>query len=180
MRFHAAAFFSLIMIVTIAACDSSSYPVGNTAVPEPMRAVEVERYLGTWYEQARYENRFEIGCKNVTAEYSLRDDGKLRVANTCVHQERGTSKTATGIAKIVHDSENTKLKVSFFRPFYGDYWILDRASDYSWSIVGEPSGKFLWILTREKNVSDAMMKNLTNRAAKMGYDISLLTRTTQD
>jgi apolipoprotein D and lipocalin family protein len=140
-------------------------PVGNKAVPEPLKSVELSRYLGRWYEIGRYENRFEKGCEGVTADYSLNDDGTIKVINTC----RGESvKSVTGKAKVV---SGAKLKVSFFGPFYGDYHVLDRADDYSWAVVGEPSGKYLWLLARR---SDASFEMLSSKAKALGYDTTML------
>lgn len=152
---------------------------GNTAVPEPARAVDLERYLGKWYEYARYENGFERGCEGVTAEYALRDDGLVSVRNTC-HEgcADGEARTSEGRARVVAGSGCAKLEVSFFGPFFfGDYWILDHGEDYAWSIVGEPSGRFLWILTREASPPPALANALVARVASLGYDTSLL-RTT--
>jgi apolipoprotein D and lipocalin family protein len=148
------------------------HPVGNARVPEPSKPVDLERYLGRWYEVARYEQRFERGCKAVTAEYSLREDGKIDVVNRC--ERNGKPDEARGVAKVVDQKSNAKLKVSFFGPFYGDYWILDHADDYSWSIVGEPSGRYLWILAREADPGSKQVRELINRAAGLGYDTSML------
>lgn len=158
----------------LAAC--SSYPVGNGKVPQPAKSVKLERYLGKWYELARYENRFEKGCEAVTAEYALRKDGLVQVVNTCRKGSvDGERDIAEGKAKVVDGSNGAKLKVSFFGPFYfGDYWVLDRAEDYSWSIVGEPSGKYLWILTREAVPGKAERDALVGKANALGYDTSLL------
>lgn len=163
----------LTLCFMLAACAEG--PVGNADVPEPAKAVALNRYLGTWYELARYEHRFERGCEGVTAEYSLREDGHIRVVNSCREGAvDGVKKTAEGKAKVVEASRNAKLKVSFFGPFYGDYWVLDHAEDYSWSIVGEPSGRYLWILSRKAVVSKPQMQALIDKVTAMGYDTSLL------
>lgn len=154
------------------------HPVGNRAVPQPARSVEIPRYLGRWYELARYEQGFQKDCDGVTADYSLRDDGKIRVINRCIKPD-GREKQATGRAKIVDAASNAKLKVSFFGPFYGDYWVLDRAEDYSWAIIGEPSGRYLWILSREATPGEAKLRELIERTAALGYDTSMLRRTRQ-
>ncbi|WP_458216760.1 lipocalin family protein [Paracidovorax citrulli] len=157
-----------------------SQPVGNTDVPEPNRDVEIDQYLGRWYEMARYENRFEKGCDNVTAEYNLRHDGLVEVINTCGSRGGERGRVSRGKARIVQDSRNAKLKVSFFGPLYvGDYWILDRAEDYSWSIVGEPSGRYLWILTRMPEPGAALRAELLQRVADLGYDTAMLRQTDQ-
>ncbi len=155
-------------------------PVGNAAVPQPAKPVEITRYLGLWHEFARYENGFEKDCEAVTATYSQRDDGMIAVRNSCRKGGiNGAEKIANGKAKIVPDSRGAKLKVSFFGPFYGDYWVLDHADDYSWSIVGEPSGRFLWILTRAAHPDPAQAKALMQRARALGYDEQLIRLTRQ-
>lgn len=164
----------------LAACVANSRSVsGNAKVPEPAKAVDPDRYLGQWYEFARYENRFERGCEAVTANYAKRDDGLISIVNSCrVGGVSGSVRTSEGKAKIEAGSGNAKLKVSFFGPFYvGNYWVLDHADDYSWSIVGEPSGKYLWILTREAKPSAEQRTALIERARKLGYDVTLLRET---
>lgn len=165
----------------LSACTTLSRgPVGNAAVPQPAKPVELTRYLGLWYEFARYENGFEKDCEAVTATYSRRDDGKITVRNVCRKGGvDGAEKIANGKAKIVPDSNGAKLKVSFFGPFYGDYWILDHADDYSWSIVGEPSGRYLWILTRAARPDGAQAAALIRRAGTLGYDEKLIRLTQQ-
>ena len=167
-------------IGVLAACASGGRSVsGNSHVPEPAKSVDLDRYLGQWYEFARYENRFERGCEAVTANYAKREDGLISVINAChVGGVDGPAKASEGKAKLVPDSNNAKLKVSFFGPFYvGDYWVLDHADDYTWSIVGEPSGKYLWILTREAKPSAEQRTALIERARKLGYDVTLLRET---
>ena len=105
------------------------------------------------------------------------DDGSINVLNRC-RKPDGTIDDARGRAKIV-DPSGAKLKVSFFGPFYGDYWVLDHADNYSWSIVGEPSGRYLWLLAREPTPPEANVNKLIARARDMGYDTSLLLRTVQ-
>ena len=158
-----------------------SRPVGNPRVPEPAKPVDLSRYVGRWYEIARYDSSFERDCEGVTAEYSLRPDGMIRVLNTC-HKgsPEGRARTAEGKAKIVPGSSNAKLKVSFFGPFFlGDYWVLDHAEDYSWSIVGEPTGKYLWLLCREPTSAEPVRAALMRRATEIGYDTSMLRMTRQ-
>ncbi len=154
------------------------HPVGNTAVPEPAKSVDLSRYTGRWYELARYEQGFQKGCDGVTADYTLRADGKIDVLNRC-RKPDGKISDAKGKAKIVDTDTNAKLKVSFFGPFYGDYWVLDRADDYSWAIIGEPSGRYLWILSREAEPPPAKLADLIARAGSLGYDTNYLRVTTQ-
>ena len=149
------------------------HPVGNAHVPEPARDVDLHRYLGRWFEIARYDQRFERECEAATADYAFRSDGKIDVVNRCRKSDGGL-KEARGLARIVDAQTNAKLKVSFFGPFYGNYWILDRADDYSWSIVGEPSGRYLWILARDPNPAEQQVRRLVSRVAAIGYDTSML------
>lgn len=164
----------------LAACSTLVFrhPVGNHSVPEPVKSVDLQRYLGRWYEIARYEQSFQKGCEGVTADYALRPDGSIEVINRC-RKPRGKKSEARGRAKVVDDQTNAKLKVSFFGPFYGDYWVLDHADDYSWAIVGEPSGRYLWILNRQAAPEEAEVQRLINRAKSLGYDTSMLLRTEQ-
>lgn len=164
----------------LAACSTlvSRHPVGNRAVPQPHKSVDLQKYLGRWYEIARYEQGFQKGCEGVTADYSLRADGTIDVLNRC-RKPDGKSSEARGRAKVADADTKAKLKVSFFGPFYGDYWVLDHAEDYSWSIVGEPSGRYLWILDREATPADAEVGKLIDRARELGYDTSMLLRTRQ-
>ena len=172
-----AALLSLPLVLSLGGCVSG--PSGNPNPPQPAKTVELDRYLGKWYEVARYDMRFEKGCEGVTAEYSKRPDGLIRVLNTCRKGAvDGPVKTAEGKAKIVDTATNAKLKVSFFGPFYGDYWVLDHADDYSWSIVGEGSGRYLWLLSR-KVPTEADREALTARARALGYDIGMLRQTQQ-
>lgn len=169
--------FYLISLLFLAACASG--PVGNNKVPEPAKSVDTEKYLGKWYEMARYENRFEKGCEGVTAEYSRRDDGLIKVLNTCRDVNGNVTDEAEGKARIVENSDSAKLKVTFFWPFEGDYWVLDRADDYSWSIVGEPSGRYLWILTRKAKPAGSKRDELLGKVAVLGYDTKLIRITKQ-
>lgn len=167
----------LSLATTLGACASG--PVGNPNPPQPAKSVELDRYLGKWYEVARYDMRFQRGCEGVTAEYSKRPDGLIRVLNTCRDGAvDGPVRTAEGKAKVVDTTTNAKLKVSFFGPFFGDYWIMDRDDDYSWAIVGEGSGRYLWLLSRQPP-TDAERAALTARAKALGYDVGMLRPTKQ-
>ena len=156
----------------------SKHPVGNQAVPQPAKPVDLSLYLGRWYEVARYEQGFQKDCDGVTADYALRDDGMVSVINTC-RKPDGAIKQSKGKAKVVDTATGAKLKVSFFGPFYGDYWVLDHAADYSWSIVGEPSGRYLWLLARDAVPGTVRTAALIARAKALGYDTTMLRITAQ-
>ena len=141
--------------------------------------VDLNKYAGHWFEIARYPNRFERKCdRDVTADYALVGKDKISVANTCVTAKGEPSKT-TGTAKIADTATNAKLKVTFFWPFSGNYWVTDLAGDYRYAVVGEPSRKYLWILGRTAAMDDATYKEILARVAAKGYDASRLVRTKQ-
>jgi apolipoprotein D and lipocalin family protein len=133
--------------------------------------VEIDRYLGTWYEIARYPNRFQKECVSVTADYSLRDDGKIRVVNACRKgSPDGPIKRIEGKAWVVDRKTNAKLRVQFFWPFRGAYWIIDLGKDYEYAVVGHPKRKYLWILSRTPDMSPELYQAITGRLIKKGYD----------
>jgi len=131
--------------------------------------VDLERYSGTWIEIARYENRFETGCAGATAQYAGKDD-YIMVTNRCFDTSGIQSGEVTGRAYALQDSNNSKLEVSFFRPFYGDYWVLMLGDNYQYSVVGDPNRKYLWILSRTKVLSDEDKKFILNNLPNLGYD----------
>ena len=143
-------------------------------------AVDLERYLGKWYEIASYPAWFQKGCTGSTAEYSLRPDGKIQVLNRC-RKERldGKEAESKGKAEVVDTQTNAKLKVWFFWPFKGNYWIIDLDPDYRWAVVGEPSRKYLWILSRTPTMDQRIYENILARLPEAGYDPARLQKTTQ-
>lgn len=137
--------------------------------------VELERYAGLWYEIAHIPNRFQRDCvRDTTARYALRDDDKIDVINAC-YRENGKQKRAKGLARIVEGSSNSQLEVSFFkllffRPVWGDYWILGLDGDYRWAVVGTPDRKYGWILSREPALEPADREQIENILIEQGYD----------
>ncbi len=178
MKLRRAAWPLALISVTAAALAATAAvarlrpPVGNRAVPQPAKPVDLGRYAGVWYEIGRYENSFERGCEAVSAEYRLGDDGLVQVVNACRQGGvDGPIRVARGRAKVVPGSGGAKLKVSFFGPFFiGDYWVLDHGEAYDWSIVGEPSGRYLWLLTRSAEPTPAMRALIQARVRELGYD----------
>jgi len=138
-------------------------------------SVDLERYQGLWYEIARYPNRFERGCVGATAEYTLKDDGTVRVINRCRTETLdGPLQEAKGKAWVVDPQTNARLKVRFFWPFTGDYWVLDLGDDYSYAVVGDPCRRYLWILAREPALEPALREAILERIAEQEYDPSHL------
>jgi len=143
--------------------------------------VDLKRYAGTWYEIARYPNSFQEGCYGSRATYSLEDGGKIRVVNECNEGSlSGRLRSVKGTAKVVDPQSGAKLKVSFFWPFYGAYWIIDLGKDYEYAVVGHPDRKYLWILSRTKKMDAAVYAEILRRLTAQGYDVSRLIKTVQE
>ncbi|HVO78258.1 MAG TPA: lipocalin family protein [Methanomassiliicoccales archaeon] len=142
---------------------------------ETVKYVDVNRYMGTWYEIARFPQRFEKDLVGTTATYSLRPDGKVSVVNSG-HKGSldGELKTAEGKARVVDTKTNAKLKVSFFWPFEGNYWILELGENYDYAMIGDESRKYLWILCRTPQMDGALYNDLVKRAKEKGFDVSKL------
>ncbi len=140
--------------------------------PSTVTSVDLGRYAGDWYEIEAFPNWFQGGCAGSKASYTPRPDGKIRVVNTC--QRDGKTVRIEGTARVVPGSGNSKLKVSFFWPFEGDYWILDLDPDYRWAAVGAPNRNYLWILAREQSLAPGVLQGIRHRLAAQGYDISRL------
>lgn len=144
---------------------------------EVVSAVDLSRYAGRWYEIARLPNRFEKKCADsVTATYTLRSDGKVDVVNRC-RKANGEFTTAKGKARIADKKTNAKLKVTFFWPFYGDYWILDLGPDYQYAVVGSPDRDYLWILSRTPQFDEQLYQQLVEKMAARGFETEKMIRT---
>ena len=142
--------------------------------------VDLQRYLGTWYEIATIPQSFQAGCVGVTAEYSLRKNGDIQVVNTCLQETLdGKVRKARGKARVVDRTTNAKLKVRFFWPFTGAYWIIELDEDYQWAVVGHPDRTYYWILSRTPQMDVALYDELIRRAAAKGYDTSKIKKTLQ-
>jgi len=142
--------------------------------------VDLLRYVGTWYEIANFPQSFQRGCTATTATYTLRADGDIDVLNRC-HKGSldGKEKSALGRARVVDRATNAKLEVSFFRPFWGDYFVIDLADDYSYAVVGHPGRDYLWILARTPTMAEATFQGIVARLQEKGYETSRLVRTLQ-
>ena len=158
---------AVAVIASLAACSTAN---DSKLAPMPVvDRVDVARYLGTWRQVSWIPNSFQGDCVSDTkATYSL-DGADLRVLNQC-KDAAGKTTEAKGIAKIVEGSNNAKLRVSFFRPFYGNYWILALDPDYKWVLVGEPKREFGWVLARDNQLDAATLNKVLDRAVSLGYD----------
>lgn len=169
---------SLIPTFIIAlACTSVS---AGEAVPTPLKTVEkvdLSRYLGKWYELGRFPAWFQKDCHKSTAEYSLRDDGNIKVVNTCRKgSPEGREKSSTGKAWVVDKETSAKLKVQFVWPFSGDYWIVELGKDYEYAVVSEPKRNYLWILSRTPSMEEEKFNGIVARMKENGFDVSKLER----
>jgi len=167
----------LVVGVAKAAPDAS----GNNRAPlRTVSHVDLARYVGTWYEIASYPQRFQKGCTATAAVYTLRDDGKIQVVNRCNRDSLdGRETIAKGRARIVDRQTNAKLKVSFFWPFWGDYWIIDLDPEYRYAVVGHPNRKYLWILSRTRTMDPTVYSGILERLSAQGYDVGRLQITLQ-
>ena len=146
---------------------------------ETVLSVDLQKYLGRWYEISSFPQSFQKGCHCTVAEYSLEKDF-IRVINTCrKDSSEGKVKQAKGKAFVVKGSNNAKLRVQFFWPFRGDYWIIDLAEDYSYAVVGAPDRNYLWILSRTPQMDEGLYQEIVKRCADKGFDINKLVKTDQ-
>jgi apolipoprotein D and lipocalin family protein len=147
---------------------------------QTVQQVELDRYMGTWYEIASFPQRFQKGCVASMATYSLRKDGKVEVLNQCRDKTLdGKLRSAKGSAWVIDKKTNAKLKVSFFWPFSGDYWIIDLGPDYEYAVVGHPKRTYLWILCRNRQMDPGTYEAILQRLQAQGYDLSRLNKTLQ-
>jgi apolipoprotein D and lipocalin family protein len=169
----------LILIFVVAAGLAAKARAGAKPL-DVVAHVDVERYLGTWYEIATIPQRFQKGCVGVTAHYSLRADGDIDVVNVCRKGTlEGKERSVRGKAWVVDRTTNAKLKVRFFWPFTGAYWIIELDEDYQWAVVGHPNKTYLWILNRTPQMDPSLYDELMRRIAAKGYDTSRIKKTLQ-
>jgi len=160
-------------------CFYSTLFAASTEPLQTVSSVELHKYIGKWYEIARYENWFEKGCVGATAEYVLEED-MVRVINRCYDETGTKTDEANGKAYAVEGSENARLRVTFFWPFYGNYWVIKLAEDYRYAVVGEPTRKYLWVLARGKTLNDEDKQAILEALPTFGYDVTKLYWTKSD
>jgi apolipoprotein D and lipocalin family protein len=154
--------------------------VGVDSEPEVVGYVDLERYLGTWYEIASFPQSFSKGCFASQAKYSPGKNGKIRVVNTCRKNSfEGKESRVSGNAKVVDKKTNAKLKVTFFWPFSGDYWIVALDSEYQWAAVSGPKKDTLWILSRTRQMDPRLFESIVTELASRGYEVGQLELTPQ-
>jgi len=166
--------FSTTLVIFLCACATAGPP---QALLETVPQVDLGRYMGTWFEIASFPQRFQQGCTDSRAEYRVRTDGDVEVLNSCLRD--GKVDTAKGKAWVMDKTTNAKLKVSFFWPFRGDYWIIELGRDYEYAVVSAPSRKYLWILSRTPKMEEQRYQEIVGRLKDRGFDVAMLKRTEQ-
>ncbi|MBT1074005.1 lipocalin family protein [Geobacter grbiciae] len=166
----------ILIILTVATALTAGFACRaamEASASPPLLTVEyvdLNRYVGTWHEIARYPNSFQKGCLGSTASYTLRQDGEIDVVNSCRDAEEGEIRQAKGRAWVVDKTTNARLKVSFFWPFRGDYWIIDMGKEYEYAVVGTPNRKYLWVLSRTPVMDDTVYAAIMERVRQLGFD----------
>jgi len=163
---------SVLFALTVLAAPSA-----RATAPAPNKPVELQRYVGRWYEVARVPNHFEKDrlCDGPTADYNQGADGALSVVQTChENSPTGPTKVYRAAARILDPGPNTKFRLTFFKVVTKEYWVLDHAPDYGWAIVGDPSGEYVWLFSRQPRAPQGLRDSLVARARALGYDIGKL------
>lgn len=164
-----------LAVAAVCSCATTTAREGLpplTTVP----AVDLDRYVGTWFEIASFPQSFQKGCTATTATYTKQSDGTIEVNNQCrLGSPDGEHKDAIGRARV--GESTAKLEVSFFGPFWADYWVIALDDDYAYAVVGHPSRDYLWILSRTPTLDDASFARITDTLVAQGYDLTRLVRT---
>lgn len=155
-----------IILVAFCSCSSNYPPL------DVVDNVDIQKYLGKWYEIARLPNSFQKECDCTTAEYGIIDSTTLSILNKCI--KNGELDDAKGKAFVVEGTNNAKLRVQFFWPFRGDYWIIELDENYHWAVVGTPSREYLWILSRTPQIDEQLYNSLVEKAKAKGFDVTKL------
>jgi apolipoprotein D and lipocalin family protein len=171
---------ALLIVVMTSACATTTTKRLGLPPLQPVAKVDLSRYAGTWFEIASYPQRFQEGCTGTTATYTLRADGQIGVVNQCRKGSlAGKAASAAGRARVVDRSTNAKLEVTFFWPFWGEYWVIDLGENYEYAVVGHPSRDYLWILSRTPELDDAVYQGILDRLQAKGYPLDRLRKTLQ-
>jgi apolipoprotein D and lipocalin family protein len=159
---------ALLLGLALSGCQSMPEGV------EPVDNFDLDRYLGKWYEIARLDHRFERGLSEVTAEYSLRPDGQVKVVNSGYSASAGDREQAEGRAKFAGERDQGYLKVSFFGPFFGSYVVFELDPDYRYAFIAGNTTDYLWLLAREPVVDASVRERFIQRAGELGFNVDEL------
>jgi apolipoprotein D and lipocalin family protein len=166
---------SLILAFCLLSAGRALAAAGRPPLPT-VSAVDLKRYMGDWFEVARLEHSFQKGCVGSSATYTLLPDGEVAVINRCLDERDGRRREAKGRAWSVDPVGNARLKVSFFWPFRGDYWIIDLGKEYEYAVVGAPNREYLWVLARQPTLDESVYAGILERAERLGFDVKRLVR----
>lgn len=172
----------LVVLAALFAAGCATTTTERLGLPplQTVEEVDLSRYIGTWYEIASYPQFFQRRCTGTTATYRLRDDGLIDVENRCFRDSlEGREVVAKGRARVPDPADSARLEVSFFGPFWGDYWVIDLGADYEYAVVGNPSRDFLWILSRTPTMEDAVYQGILERLRANGYTLDELQKSVQ-
>ncbi|MBN2198375.1 MAG: lipocalin family protein [Candidatus Aminicenantes bacterium] len=169
-----------ILLPTLILLGAATLGAKDVPPLETVPEVDLQKYMGKWYEIAAFPQRFQKGCHCTTAEYAMTHKEYVSVLNICRKDSaQGKISRARGKAFIVEGSGNAKLKIQFFWPFRGNYWIIDLAADYSYAVVGDPSRDYLWILSRSPRMDASLYDEIVDGCARKGFDVNRLRKTDQ-
>ena len=165
---------SIIIVCSalLLSCKKHQLPV----VPQ----VQLDKYIGKWYEITSFPQQFQKNCSCTEANYSVKKNGKIKVYNLCFNTQKQKWEDATGTASVVSNTNNAQLKIQFFWPFKGDYYIIALEKDYSHVMVGGPNREYLWILSRTKTGNPEIIERYKKRATELGFDILRFKETIQN
>mgnify|MGYP006305051397 CR=1 FL=1 len=170
----------IVAVLFIASCATTTTERLGLPPLETVDEVDLSRYIGGWYEIASYPQFFQRRCTGTTATYRIREDGLIDVQNRCFRDSlEGRVVDAGGRARVPDPAESAKLEVSFFGPFWGDYWVIDLGDEYEYAVVGSPSRDFLWILSRTPTMEPAVYEGILDRLRAQGYTLNQLQKTPQ-
>lgn len=166
---------SLAALALATSCGTTTTVRRGLPPVQTVAHVDLARYIGVWYEISSFPQSFQEGCTATTASYTLREDGDVDVLNRCRRGALyGEETSSLGRARVVDSATNAQLEVSFFRPFWGDYWIIDLADDYSYAVVGHPGRDYLWVLSRTPNLPETTYAGILGRLEAQNYETSRL------
>ena len=173
------AFACGLVPVVLMACNSTTSKLHLPPLPA-VPHVDITRYMGLWYEIASFPEVFQRGCLGTQAHYTLAKDGRVEVVNRCKKDSlQGDWHTVFGVARVVEPKSCAKLEVSFWRPFWGSYWIVDLDPGYQYAVVGHPGRDHLWVLSRTPQMNTSTYQGILQRLKAVDYDVSRLRLTVQ-
>lgn len=176
MRYSFIIMFATILLMFLFISVKSSNAASGLPPLTTVPTVDLKRYMGVWYEISRIDHSFQKGCIKSSATYTLLPDGEVEVINRCVNEKDGRLREAKGRAWSVDPKSNARLKVTFFWPFRGDYWIIDLGKEYEYAVVGAPNRQYLWILARQPIMDDAIYKGILEKLTTQGFAVEQLIR----